>query len=149
MALLCVPLLALAVRAYLSGLPGFGLSDDLSQIKMNVFMLVMYSPVEKIFGLPGIAAGMAYLLAFLGRMISINIGLAIFNLLPFGPLDGASILRGFLPSALVPAFDRVQPAFTVAILLLFFLGGIKYVLFPFFWVMETCLLNPLARLFLS
>jgi Zn-dependent protease len=149
LALVCIPVLALAVRAYLSDLQGIGLSDDLPQVKMNVFMLAMYSPVEKLFDLPGITEGMAYLLAFLGRMISINMGLAIFNLLPFGPLDGASILRGFLPSPLLPAFDRVQPVLTIAILMLFFLGGIRYVLFPFFWAMDQFFLNPLARLFLS
>jgi Zn-dependent protease len=82
-------------------------------------------------------------------MISINMGLAIFNLLPFGPLDGASILRGFLPSTLVPAFDRVQPTFTIIILILFFIGGIRYILMPFFWALDALFLNPLARLFLS
>jgi Zn-dependent protease len=147
LALLCIPLLAFAVRAYLSSLHGLGL-PGLPQIKMSIFMRAMHSPVEEIFGLPGATSAAVYLMTFLGRMISINIGLAIFNLLPFGPLDGASIMRGFLPSAFVPAFDRVQPVFSVAILMLFFLGGIKYVLFPFFWVMEICFLNPLARLFL-
>jgi Zn-dependent protease len=148
LALLCMPLLAISVRGYLSGLHGADL-PDLPQLKMNVFMLSMYSPVESLFGLPGIAEGSAYLMAFFGRMISINVGLAVFNLLPFGPLDGAGILRGFLPSAMVPAFDRVQPALTIAMLMLFFFGGIRYVLLPFFWTMDLLFLNPLARLFLS
>ena len=39
---------------------------------------------------------------FLYLAIMINISLAIFNLLPFPPLDGSKILRGVLP----PKFDR-------------------------------------------
>ncbi|HID87411.1 MAG TPA: site-2 protease family protein [Anaerolineae bacterium] len=48
-------------------------------------------------------------------VISVNIGIALFNLLPIPPLDGASILRGILSTIrarwayqVSEAFDRVQ-----------------------------------------
>src|SRR5262245_43498956 len=36
----------------------------------------------------------------LDRMLSMNISLAVFNLLPFPPLDGSKVLETFLPDSL-------------------------------------------------
>ncbi len=57
----------------------------------------------------GMGTAMTLALALTGRLVLINIGLALFNLLPMGPLDGAGILRGMLPWRWLPKFDRVQP----------------------------------------
>jgi Zn-dependent protease len=141
LSLVCIPALALALGVLLPHV-----SPD---AKFNIFRYAMYAPVEELSKTQIFGADSVFLITFLGRMISINIGLAIFNLLPFGPLDGASILRGFLPRGVVPAFDRVQPALTIIVLVLFFVGGIQYILMPFFFVIETLYLNPLSRLFLG
>jgi len=52
--------------------------------------------------------------------ITINLFIAIFNLLPLPPLDGARILRNFLPYNALNAFDRLG---MFSLLLIFFLGG--------------------------
>ncbi|WP_243383630.1 site-2 protease family protein [Geothrix alkalitolerans] len=71
-------------------------------------------------------------LALLGRLVLINIGLALFNLLPMGPLDGAGILRGFLPWRWLPKFDRVQPWMGGILIVLALTGLLGYVLGPVF-----------------
>lgn len=38
-----------------------------------------------------------WLLRFLGSLLSLNIGLGLFNLIPFPPLDGSKVLEAFLP----------------------------------------------------
>ncbi len=48
------------------------------------------------------------LLSLAGRLILINILLAIFNLIPVGPLDGGGILKGFLPYRATQWFERHQ-----------------------------------------
>lgn len=65
------------------------------------------------------------LLNLLGILISINIGIALFNLLPIPPLDGASILQGILSVIRAPwayrvsgAFDRIQAQGYIIFLLL-------------------------------
>ena len=39
---------------------------------------------------------------FLGMLLTMNISLAVFNLLPFPPLDGSKILETFLPASARP-----------------------------------------------
>jgi Zn-dependent protease len=65
------------------------------------------------------------LLNLLLIVISVNIGIALFNLLPVPPLDGASILQGILSAIGTPwsyrvseAFDRIQAQGYVIFILL-------------------------------
>ncbi|MBK8788715.1 MAG: hypothetical protein IPO28_00685 [Holophagaceae bacterium] len=77
-------------------------------------------------------------------------GLALFNICPMGPLDGAGVLRGVLPWPWLPRFDRVPaPLGSLPILFLLMLtGAVGFLLGPvrtfLYWA-----LNPLARLFLG
>ncbi len=55
--------------------------------------------------------------------ITINVGLALFNLIPVPPLDGSRIVDGLMPVRLRPqweAFTRVAPVLLIGI---FFFGG--------------------------
>jgi Zn-dependent protease len=143
----CMALLAIAVRVFVSGFQGAS-PAELSGFKQNIFIGAMYAPVERFSDIPNISTGTIFTITLLGRMVSINIGLAIFNLLPFGPLDGASILRGFLPWRLLPVFDKVQPVVSIVILVLFLVGSIRYILGPLFWLADTFYIRPLLKLFL-
>jgi len=68
-------------------------------------------------------------------LISLNISLAIFNLLPFPPLDGAKILFGFLPADLAFEWEEILKQYSLILLvfLLFPFAGrplISYLLLP-------------------
>jgi len=62
---------------------------------------------------------------FLLPLIQINIALAIFNLLPFYPLDGEKVLLGFLPSYLATKWEIFlrKYGFFFLFLLIFPFGG--------------------------
>ncbi len=73
------------------------------------------------------------LMAYLA--VQINIGLAIFNLLPVPPLDGSKILYGLLPPELARRYAYLEPVGFVIILALVFTGVIdKIILPPIIWL---------------
>jgi Zn-dependent protease len=76
---------------------------------------------------------------FLG--ILMNLGLALFNLIPIPPLDGSKILRGFLPAR----FDRYLyqlegPVGMIILLVLLYTGILSSIISPILGILVNILL---------
>jgi Zn-dependent protease len=69
-------------------------------------------------------------LAYFG--VSINILLALFNLIPIPPLDGSHILAIFLPRELARLYAYLQPVGFILILILFYTGVMTAILMPLY-----------------
>jgi Zn-dependent protease len=95
-----------------------------------------------------LGTGLTLALALTGRLVLINIGLALFNLLPMGPLDGSGILRGMLPWRWLPKYDRIQPWMGGVLIVLALTGLLGYVIGPVFGVILSGI-ESIARLFLG
>ena len=63
-----------------------------------------------------------YVLLFFQFYVSVNAGLAVFNLIPIPPLDGSKILFAFLPDKAVYFFYRYQQIFSIALIALLWFG---------------------------
>jgi Zn-dependent protease len=58
---------------------------------------------------------------FLLIFVSVNVLVAVFNIMPIPPLDGAKVLAGFLPPRAREVFERMEPYGALFMLLIFFL----------------------------
>lgn len=64
------------------------------------------------------------------QLITINIVLGVFNLVPIPPLDGSRIVMGLLPYPLSAKYAKIEPYGFIIIMGLIFLGAFNYVIEP-------------------
>ena len=58
--------------------------------------------------------------------MSLNVTLAVLNMLPIPPLDGSTVLGGLLPAGLARSYDALRPYGFVILLALMLRGGYDY-----------------------
>ena len=111
---------------------------SIAGIVINLFIAVVATIIIKIMASQGVITresltdgGIIFIFyVFLMSMIYMNVGLAIFNLLPFPPLDGSKVLQTFLPRSFEPLFDILETYGFLILLVLVQLGIIRLIVVP-------------------
>ncbi len=108
-------------RNYKTGMLLTALAGPLSNLLMAFVSLATLRLVYAI-----VPVGILYsiLNIFLVTFAQINVGLAIFNLLPIPPLDGFRIVANVLPARWTYFVDRYQMMITFGVMLLIFSGAL-------------------------
>ncbi len=70
---------------------------------------------------------------FVGYMMTLNLSLFVFNLLPFPPLDGSKILSTFLPASVQPILDMMEQYGFIILMFLIYIGVLRIVITPFWY----------------
>lgn len=86
--------------------------------------------------LAGVREPVAMLLYF---VISMNLGLAIFNLLPIPPLDGSKVLYTFLPASAAPTIELMERFSIIILIIVIKLGVVSAIFNPVWSVVERIL----------
>lgn len=79
-------------------------------------------------------------LLFLRFFLTMNLSLAIFNLLPFPPLDGSKILETFLPASMQPTLAFLEQFGFVILMVLIYMGFFSAIMNPVMRVVAYLLL---------
>jgi Zn-dependent protease len=72
---------------------------------------------------------------FVGYLMTLNLALFVFNLLPFPPLDGSKILSTFLPASAEPFLNLLEQYGFLILLALIYIGVFRLIITPFFYVL--------------
>ena len=78
---------------------------------------------------------------FLDFLLTMNISLAVFNLLPFPPLDGSKILDTFLPESMKPALAALEQYGFLLLMVLMYMGFFSAIINPILRVVYSLLLR--------
>jgi len=73
--------------------------------------------------------------------VQINIGLAVFNLIPIPPLDGSTVLVGLLPPDLAYSYQKIERYGFIIILVLVFTGVTGRIIVPLIQFFNKLLLG--------
>ena len=79
---------------------------------------------------------------FLQNLIFLNVSLAVFNLLPFPPLDGSKVLETFLPESAQPILAMLEQYGFLILMALLYMGVIGFVMRPVYRLVEYLLFTP-------
>lgn len=76
---------------------------------------------------------------FLSYLLIMNISLAVFNLLPFPPLDGSKVLDTFLPASMRPVMEMLEQYGYIILMILIYVGFFNAIITPVLRVVEFLL----------
>ncbi len=81
------------------------------------------------------------LVVFFVINVQINIGLAIFNLIPIPPLDGSKVMMGILPVRQAILYSKIERYGFIILIVLIFTHSFDHFLFPLIHGLKTLLLG--------
>jgi Zn-dependent protease len=100
---------------------------SLAGIMANTFIAIIAFVILKVIlmnGGPEVIPGSVRepIWLFLIYMLTMNISLAVFNLLPFPPLDGSKVLETFLPASMQPVLEILEQYGYIILVVLIYVG---------------------------
>ena len=72
-------------------------------------------------------------------LLNMNISLAVFNLLPFPPLDGSKVLETFLPDSMQPILATLEQYGYLILMVLMYVGFLGAIIGPILYLVHSLL----------
>jgi Zn-dependent protease len=150
----------LPLMAIVTGIPFFGWAKpvpvderNLKNPKVDMFWIAFAGPLSNLllaligaiglglfvrygagFLLGGEGSGAMEIVSVFKIFITVNVFLAVFNMLPVYPLDGAKVLARFLPDRMNVQLEAWSGYTSILLLFVFMSGGLSVISGPAIWV---------------
>lgn len=98
------------------------LAGPVSNFILAYVSALVYSGLYAVMVVKGETTGLSLALSFFSVLILLNIGLGIFNLIPFPPLDGSKVLAMFLPDRWYIRWMRLERYGMIILMALLWFG---------------------------
>lgn len=154
-----VPINPMYYRDYKKGTMMVSLAGPVSNILLAIIFSIPFTYLGAKYNIRSIGQTLflsdyrAVIYNFSSLMVDINIGLAVFNILPVPPLDGSKILSGLLPNN--QYYRLLQYENQIGMLFIFIVfvipGVLNMIMSPFIRIVETAInliVEPIVRLML-
>jgi Zn-dependent protease len=108
---------------------------SLAGIMANIFIALLAFTIFKFL----LHSGLVYAISeslqepvvlFLDSLLMMNVSLAVFNLLPFPPLDGSKVLETFLPPSMQPMLEALEQYGYWILIILMYVGVFSAIISP-------------------
>lgn len=99
----------------------------LAGVLSNLFIATVFGLIVRFHDVFGISAGSPFLM-MIGTIVLVNLILAVFNTIPFPPLDGARVLFALLPYRFQYIHDYLEQNWIFFLIFVFFLS--QYLISP-------------------
>ena len=108
---------------------------SIAGILANSLIAIIAFTILKVLGITGTLYTMPEglrepVLLFLDFLLTMNVSLAVFNLLPFPPLDGSKILETFLPASAQPFLETLERHSYIILMVLIYMGVTSAIISP-------------------
>jgi len=108
---------------------------SIAGILANLLIALIAFTIIKVLIVTGLAASIPESLnepvsLFLNYLLMMNISLAVFNLLPFPPLDGSKVLETFLPDSMQPVLAVLEQYGYLILMVLMYMGVFGAIIGP-------------------
>ena len=116
-------------------------SVSIAGVIANLILLIIGIAAAKIMQTQGFTVADFFgrssnpLASLVGYMMTLNLSLFVFNLLPFPPLDGSKILSTFLPESTQPVIAMLEQYGFLILMFLIWIGVFRLVIMPFFYAL--------------
>ena len=107
----------------------------------NILLAVIAGIFYRIFS--AIPGDNNVLFKVLDYAVTINLILAVFNMIPIPPLDGSRIVMGFLPDDLAVQYTKIERFGFIIIFGLLYIGVFSYILWPIVMLLRFLIIGQL------
>jgi Zn-dependent protease len=117
---------------------------SIAGILANLILAIIGFTIIKVLVVKGLWSSMSEgfgepIKLFLYFLLTMNVSLAVFNLLPFPPLDGSKVLETFLPDSMQPVMAFLEQYGYLLLLALMYMGVFSLIITPVLYGIDVLL----------